>query len=77
MKKLSEKTKKKEEAGAVVINNTLPAYKFPINLNEFEYEMQELLAQEFGDRYPRCIMKNGKKYHLVFDTTERMIQEVK
>ena len=48
----------------------------PINLNDFEYEIQNLLALEFGRQYYRHFYKDGKKYKLVFDDTERMIQEV-
>ena len=51
-------------------------YGKPINLNDFEYEIQNLLALEFGEQYPLHFVKNGKKYKLVFDHTERMVQEV-
>lgn len=47
-----------------------------LDLNEFEYEIQNLLALRFGERYPLYFIKNGKKYKIVFDETERMVQEV-
>lgn len=51
-------------------------YKRPLNLNDFEYEIQNLLALKFGSHYPLYFYKEGRKYKLVFDETERMVQEV-
>lgn len=48
--------------------------KPPINLNDFEYEMQTVLARFCGERIE--LVKDGKRYELVFDCTERMIQEL-
>lgn len=55
---------------------TFPKYRNPINLNDFEYEIQNILTSHFGPQYPLYFHKDGKKYKLVFDETERMVQEV-
>lgn len=51
-------------------------YRKPVDLNDFEYEIQNLLALKFGSQYPLYFYKEGRKYKLVFDETERMVQEV-
>lgn len=47
-----------------------------IDLNDFEYEMQDVLAKHFDLNHILYFYKNGKKYKIVFDETERMVQEV-
>lgn len=56
--------------------NTLCRYRYPLNLNDFEYEMQNIFALHFGHQHPLYFYKGDKKYKIVFDETERMVQEV-
>lgn len=53
-----------------------PKYNQKIDLNNFEYEIQNLLALHFGVQHELVFYRGGKKYKIVFDDTERMIQEV-
>ncbi len=65
-----------EYAGRSLRAANATKYKRPLNLNDFEYEIQNLLALKFGSQYPLYFYKEGRKYKLVFDETERMVQEV-
>lgn len=75
-RKIADEMERSRQETELISGYTFPKYRNPINLNDFEYEIQNILTSHFGPQYPLYFHKDGKKYKLVFDETERMVQEV-